>query len=76
MLGVGSGSRLTRDVSDSGVSVPFSVGSSFLVDDKEEAARLVPDDAEFPTLLLFTLLLLAEAVLEFPPLPLLPVLSL
>lgn len=76
VLGVGSGSRLTRGASDSGVSVPFSVGSSFLVEDKEEAARLVPVDAEFPTLLLLTLLLLAEAAATFPLLPVLPVLSL
>lgn len=37
VLGVGSGSRLTRVTGGSGVSVPFSVGSSLLPDDPEEA---------------------------------------
>lgn len=74
MLGVGSGSRFTRGVSDSGVSVPFSVGSSFLAEDRdeeeeEEAGRLpapVPDaELLFPPTLLLLLLLLPPAFPEF-----------
>ena len=49
MLGVGSGSRLTLFVSESGMSVPFSVGSSCL--DKAEGLALVGVEAA-PLLLL------------------------
>lgn len=64
VLGVGSGSRLTR-VTGSGVSVPFSVGSSLLVDDPEEAAATGLLVAELvPTLLL------EEEALAFLTLPL------
>lgn len=54
VLGVGSGSRLTRVMGGSGVSVPFSVGSSLLADDDPEdpvlAAELLAVAAA-PTLL-------------------------
>lgn len=50
VLGVGSGSRLTRVTGGSGVSVPFSVGSSLLVDEPEEAELLAAAELA-PTLL-------------------------
>lgn len=59
VLGVGSGSRLTRVTGGSGVSVPFSVGSSLLVDDDPEeavpAAELLAPAAELPPTLLAVL---------------------
>lgn len=68
VLGVGSGSRLTRVTGGSGVSVPFSVGSSLLVDDNPEepvvaellAAELAPTllADEVPALLPLLMLLL------------------
>lgn len=72
VLGVGSGSRLTRVTGGSGVSVPFSVGSSLLADDDPEEA--VAAAAELLAAVAELALLLEEE--EAPALLMLPLTSL